>query len=86
MTRKITNAYVEHFENEDLDLSGATILNCSFVNCRIKVSEPSFSYQSIFDHCTFDVLEDGVWRKIVAPEIASTWFRSAFSEVIPHSP
>jgi hypothetical protein len=82
MTRRITKAYGEHFENEDIDLSGATILNCSFINCRIKLTEPAFSYQPIFDHCTFDVLEDGVWKKIVAPE-AAKWLHSAFPQGIP---
>lgn len=41
MTRKITKAYGEHFEGEHLDLSGATVLNCSFHRCLITLSEPA---------------------------------------------
>jgi hypothetical protein len=60
--RKITKAYGEYFEDEELDLSDATILICTFARCKIKFNEPAISYHTIFDHCTFNVPAEDVWK------------------------
>jgi hypothetical protein len=63
--RKVTEAYGEHFQDEDLDLSGATILNCSFHKCQITFNKPATVHQPIFQQCTFSVPVDDVGKWLI---------------------
>jgi hypothetical protein len=60
--RRITQAYGESFQDEELDLSGATILNCVFQRCKITFNEPATSYQPQFVECAFNVPSTEVWK------------------------
>jgi hypothetical protein len=66
--RKIDKAYGQFFDNEELDLSGATILNCSFHACKIELHAPAWSYQNSFDDkYAFNVAAQEIWRYLVNP-------------------
>jgi hypothetical protein len=59
--RKIVKAYGEVFKGQDLDVSGATILNCVFDDCRITLDRKAVSGSNIFQGCTFTVPSGDVW-------------------------
>jgi len=64
--RKIEQACGEHFEGEELDLSGAKILCCLFHNCKITFTAPAVSYQNQFLECEFNVPAAEVWRWLMS--------------------
>ena len=66
--KKVDKAFSETFIDEELDLSGATIINCSFSNCKVTFKKPAWSYGNNFDdRCKFNVSAKEVWKYLVNP-------------------
>jgi len=64
--RKIEQAYGEHFDGEELDLSGATIMLCLFHKCKITFTSPAVSYQNCFSECEINVPVGDVWQWLIS--------------------